>query len=80
MLKALLKTKAITQEVDRYHHYDHQYNYNINNGHYGTTNSEFGDSFTPPNTIAPNINDTTIPDFHVSISKAFCIPSATEFA
>jgi hypothetical protein len=38
---------------------------------------EFGDSLQ--NTIAPNINDT-IPDFHVSISKAFCIPSATEFA
>jgi hypothetical protein len=34
----------------------------------------------PTNTIAPNIKDTTIPDFHVSISKAFCIPSATEFA
>jgi hypothetical protein len=39
---------------------------------------EFGDSFT--HQIAPNIKDTTIPDFHVSISKAFCIPSATEFA
>jgi hypothetical protein len=23
----------------------------------------------PPNTIAPNIKDTTIPDFHVSISR-----------
>jgi hypothetical protein len=57
-----------------------QYN-NINNGHYGNDKfCEFGDSFHPPNTIAPNIKDTTIPDFHVSISKAFCIPSATEFA
>jgi hypothetical protein len=61
-------------------HYDHQYNYNINKPLWNDKFCEFGDSFTPPNTIAPNIKDTTIPDFHVSISKAFCIPSATEFA
>jgi hypothetical protein len=41
----------------------------------GTTNSVNLAILYPQ--IHNQIKDTTIPDFHVSISKAFCIPSAT---